>query len=42
MHGNGVFIYTDGRRYEGQFIDDKKYGFGIYTMIDGTIYEGKR
>ena len=27
-------------RYDGQFVQDKKQGFGIYTWTDGRRYEG--
>jgi hypothetical protein len=26
MEGYGIFIWPDGRRYEGNYIDDKKVG----------------
>ncbi|MFN9901019.1 MAG: membrane-binding protein, partial [bacterium] len=31
MHGQGVFSWPDGRRYEGEYLQDKKHGFGIYS-----------
>lgn len=31
MHGSGVYSWKDGRRYEGEYQNDKKEGFGIYT-----------
>ena len=40
MHGWGVYIYSDGVRYNGQFLNDKKQGYGIYTWTDGRRYEG--
>ena len=40
MHGWGVYIYSDGVRYNGQFLNDKKQGYGIYTWTDGRKYEG--
>lgn len=30
MEGKGVFTWSDGRKYEGEYIDDKKHGFGIF------------
>lgn len=30
----GVYTWADGRRYEGEYKDDKKHGFGIYTWAD--------
>jgi hypothetical protein len=35
-----LYIWPDGRRYEGDYIDDKKEGFGIYLWPDGKRYEG--
>ena len=40
MEGMGVYIWNDGRKYEGQYKDDKKHGFGVYTWADGRSYEG--
>ena len=36
----GIYIYSDGVVYEGQFEEDKKTGFGIYKWLDGRQYEG--
>lgn len=41
MHGNGVYTWKDGRKYEGQYFKDRKHGFGIYTWADGRQYEGQ-
>ena len=40
MHGNGVFVWEDGRKYEGNYADDKKDGIGKFTWPDGRIYDG--
>ena len=40
MDGMGVYTWQDGRRYEGQYKDDKKHGFGIYTWADLREYQG--
>jgi hypothetical protein len=40
MHGKGVFTWTDGRRYEGEYENDRKHGFGVFTWPDGRRYEG--
>ena len=29
MHGEGVYMWVDGRKYEGEYVNDKKQGFGI-------------
>jgi len=31
MHGRGTYTWKDGRKYDGEYIDDRKHGFGIYT-----------
>jgi len=41
MHGRGVYIWEDGRRYEGEYQHDKKHGFGVYSWTDGSRYEGQ-
>ena len=30
MDGEGVFKWPDGRKYQGQYKDDKKDGYGIF------------
>lgn len=30
MHGYGEFSWTDGKKYAGYYVHDKKEGFGIY------------
>ena len=40
MHGKGVFTWSDGRRYDGEYYDDKKSGYGVFTWPDNRRYEG--
>ena len=40
MDGHGVFTWPDGRRYEGDYKDDKKDGYGIFEWADGKKYKG--
>lgn len=40
MEGIGIYVWNDGRKYEGQYKDDKKHGFGVYNWADGRCYEG--
>lgn len=40
MHGEGIYTWADGRRYQGQYEMDKKHGFGVYQWADGRVYEG--
>ena len=30
MEGTGVFTWPDGRKYEGDYVDDKKEGNGVF------------
>lgn len=29
-----VFTWNDGRRYEGEYKDDKKHGYGVFEWPD--------
>ncbi len=40
MHGRGVFTWSDGRMYNGEYYDDKKQGYGVFTWPDGRKYDG--
>ena len=40
MHGNGSFTWSDGKKYEGGQLDDKKEGYGTFTWPDGKQYKG--
>ena len=40
MDGEGVHRWKDGRKYEGQYQNDKKHGYGVYTWSDGRQYDG--
>ena len=41
MHGFGVLIWKDGKKYEGEFINDKREGQGTFTWADGRQYIGE-
>jgi len=34
MHGLGVFIWADGRKYDGSYCNDVQHGYGVYTYLD--------
>ena len=34
MHGRGVYTWKDGRKYEGEYENDKKHGYGIYSWVN--------
>ena len=40
MHGVGVLTWKDGKRYEGEFANDKREGEGTFTWADGRKYKG--
>jgi len=40
MDGNGEFIFKDGRKYIGEWKDDKRDGLGVYLWTDGSTYMG--
>lgn len=37
----GVYEWSDGRKYEGQWKNNKMEGYGIFTWPDGRRYEGE-
>jgi hypothetical protein len=40
-HGQGVFIWNDGSKYEGNWSNDKCNGFGRYISCCGDVYIGQ-
>ena len=40
MEGFGIYTWSDGRSYEGDYYDDKKHGYDWYRWADGRLYEG--
>ena len=40
MEGKGIFIWKDGKRYEGEYKKGSKHGFGVMRWADGRKYEG--
>ena len=41
MHGEGSYIWADGRSYKGRYSHDKKEGFGVYVFANGYVYYGQ-
>lgn len=41
MHGKGELIWKDGRKYIGNYENDKKHGQGEFHWSDGRIYKGE-
>ncbi|CAL1169212.1 unnamed protein product [Cladocopium goreaui] len=40
MHGQGVYKYCNGTRYQGEFKENLREGYGVLTFTDGSLYEG--
>lgn len=41
MHGYGDLEWRDGKKYEGEFVNDKREGRGTFTWADGRVYIGE-
>ena len=41
MEGKGIFTWTDGRKYIGEYKNDLKHGTGTFTWPDGRCYHGE-
>jgi len=41
MNGKGLFTWPNGKKYEGEFLNDKRHGFGKFYWPDGRTYEGE-
>jgi len=40
MMGQGKLSWSDNKFYEGNFVNDKRNGFGIFSWANGRKYEG--
>ena len=38
--GQGECVWKDGKSYKGEYADDKKNGYGVFTWASGKRYEG--
>lgn len=41
MNGSGVFRWPNNKRYEGDYLNDKRHGTGKFYWPDGRTYEGE-
>lgn len=41
MHGRGVFKFSNGDMYDGDWKDNYMHGRGIFKYADGSSYEGE-
>lgn len=39
-NGKGVYEYSSGARYEGEFVNGELHGYGIFYYTNGNRYEG--
>lgn len=39
-HGYGIYKYSNGDVYEGEWVEDEQQGNGILRFADGSVYEG--
>lgn len=39
-HGTGIRVWSNGARYEGQWVEDKMHGKGVYFDTFGAKFEG--
>lgn len=40
ISGRGVYTWPDGRKYEGDWKENKMHGEGIFDWNDGRLYKG--
>ena len=40
MNGFGKYIFSDGKKYEGEYLNDNREGKGKLILTDGKSYEG--
>ena len=38
----GVYRFKNGARYVGEYLNNKKHGFGTFFYPDGSKYEGEK
>jgi hypothetical protein len=39
-HGSGMYLWADGRTYEGDFYQNQRQGTGHFVWPDGATYHG--
>ena len=39
--GYGVYTWADGRKYEGEFMNNEQHGIGTYISKSGKIKKGQ-
>ena len=41
LNGQGIYVFPDGKKYEGEYQKGYQHGHGIYTWPDGGNYVGE-
>jgi hypothetical protein len=39
--GKGVYTFSNGDQYKGEYYDNRRHGKGIYNYANGGVYEGE-
>ena len=39
--GVGVYTWVDGRKYEGDWLNNKMHGYGVFIYHNGAIFIGE-
>lgn len=40
FHGEGIYIFPNNERYEGQMLYGEREGKGVHFYLDGRNYKG--
>ena len=40
MHGKGLLTYENGNTYEGEFVKNRREGYGSFSWVNGKKFEG--
>ena len=40
MSGQGTLTFANGEKYDGEFLDGRRNGYGTYAWPDGRIAKG--
>lgn len=41
MEGKGIFKWPDGKKYDGEYVNNHKEGTGTMYNEDGSYYKGE-
>jgi len=41
MNGEGIYYFNNGDKYQGQYAEGLREGFGKYLYSNGCVYEGQ-